>query len=111
MARVSSVNGEVVYLSWDPGVSHVADDTHSSALRHPNKENKSKEKEYGRHSGRAVTIGKRFPVEHYKGNMVPVVHYIGNRVPVEHYIGNRVPVEHYIGNRVPVVHYIGNERV
>ena len=41
MERVSSMNGEVVYLSWEtpgPGVSHVADDPPNSAHQHPNKE-------------------------------------------------------------------------
>ena len=50
MERVSSMNAEVVYLSWDtpaPGVSHVADDPSNSAHRHPNKETRTK-REYGR---------------------------------------------------------------
>ena len=41
MERVSSMNGQVVYLSWDtpgPGVSYVADNPPNSAHRHPNKE-------------------------------------------------------------------------
>ena len=39
-----------------PGVSHFADEPPGSAHHHPNKENKSKEKEYGRQSGRVVTL-------------------------------------------------------
>jgi hypothetical protein len=57
MERVSSMNGEVVYLSWDtpgPGVSHGADDPPNSAHQHPNKETRTK-REYGRQSGRVVT--------------------------------------------------------
>jgi hypothetical protein len=38
-----------------PGVSYVADDPPGSAHLHPNKEYKSKEKEFGRQSGRVVT--------------------------------------------------------
>jgi hypothetical protein len=52
------MNVEEVYLSWDtpgPGVSHVADDPPNSAHRHPNKETRTK-REYGRQSGRVVTV-------------------------------------------------------
>jgi hypothetical protein len=58
MERVSSMNGEEVYLSWEtpgPGVSHVADDPPNSAHRHPNNETRTK-REYGRQSGRVVTV-------------------------------------------------------
>lgn len=57
--RVSSLNVEEVYLSWEtpgPGVSHEADDPPNSAHWHPNKETRTKT-EYGRQSGRVVTIG------------------------------------------------------
>ena len=54
------LHGESLLNEWGkgvfiPGVSHFADDPPSSAHRHPNKENKSKEKEFGRQSGRVVT--------------------------------------------------------
>jgi hypothetical protein len=39
-----------------PGVSHFADDPPGSAHQHPHEENKCKEKELGRRSGRVVTI-------------------------------------------------------
>ena len=55
MERVSSMNGEGVYLG--PGVSHVADDPLNSAHRHPNKE--TTKREYGRQSGRVVTQPKK----------------------------------------------------
>ena len=58
MERVSSMNVEEVYLSWEttgPGVSHEADDPLNSAHRHPNKETRTKT-EYGRQSGRVVTF-------------------------------------------------------
>jgi hypothetical protein len=61
MERDSSMNGEVVYLSWEtpgPGVSHVADDPPNCAHRHPNKGTRTK-REYGRQSGRVVTPKKR----------------------------------------------------
>jgi hypothetical protein len=57
MERVSSMNVEEVYLSWDtpgPGISHVADDPPNSAHRYPNQETRTK-REYGRQSGRVIT--------------------------------------------------------
>ena len=61
MERVSSMNVEEGYLSWEtpgPGVSHEADDPLNSAHRRPNKETRTKT-EYGRQSGRVVTAATR----------------------------------------------------
>ena len=60
------LHGECLPNEWGRGafilghtraqVSHFADDPPGSAHRHHIKENKSKEKEFGRQSGRVVTI-------------------------------------------------------
>jgi hypothetical protein len=60
------LHGEILLIEWgigvfiprthpSPGVSHFADDPPSSTHQPSIKENKSKEKEFGRQSGRVVT--------------------------------------------------------
>jgi hypothetical protein len=74
MERVYSMNGEVVYLSWEtpgPGVSHEADDPPNSAHQHPNKE--TTKREYGRQSGRVVTVHVVYILSSYSISIIPLL--------------------------------------